>query len=221
MLFCGFFPSLSFTPYYDVIMYVPYAIKSFQGLFQFLWNISDAGVMPNGMRLHLYLPNGVENVVRLAESSSSCTCQNPDRTSHFVKTLALVMSGRSSSTVGTGCLLRLRAGFKSCGSIHILRAPLVLCTTTRADVRSVGQSTCSIPPSASRRFSSSRRGSLRAVGMRRIGISFGHTVLSISRCKCPERQPTSRSKTLLILFEQFFLGCSCSCLIVFQLTNIS
>ena len=42
-----------------------------------LWNISGAELMPNGNLSKHNLPNGVINVVRSLDGSSSGTCQNP------------------------------------------------------------------------------------------------------------------------------------------------
>ena len=52
------------------------------------WKCSGALVIPNGIRLKEYLPNGVINVVSSRELSSKGICQNPLLASILLKTVA-------------------------------------------------------------------------------------------------------------------------------------
>ena len=61
------------------------------------WNISELTERPKGSRIHQYLPNGVENVVRRLDSLSRVQCQYPWLRSTLLKALALARSGGISS----------------------------------------------------------------------------------------------------------------------------
>ena len=63
---------------------------------------SGADRIPKGMRFHRYLPNGVLNVVRYDEPSSSFTCQKTFLTSSSVNTLAPCKPVVTSSMVVRG-----------------------------------------------------------------------------------------------------------------------
>ena len=111
------------------------------------------------------------------------------------------MSGSISSIVGTGCVLRLNAEFRLCGSRQILRDPFGLCTTTMALVHSVGSSTCSIIPSLVNRSSSARSDSFIAVVSLLVGMRVGWARTTTSKCSFPGRQPISRWKTFGIFLR--------------------
>lgn len=59
----------------------------------------EAGNIPNGNLIHLYLPNGVQKVVSLLLSSDNWICQNPFFASIVENTRARPISGRISSKV--------------------------------------------------------------------------------------------------------------------------
>ena len=118
------------------------------------WYSSDAEQIPNGSRWNLYLPNGVLNVVRYVDSSSSWTCQNPLLASITEKILDFLSCGSTSSIVGRWKIGRFIASFKSVGSIQILSfSELGFLTITMLDTHSVGSVTSFITPYSSISFS--------------------------------------------------------------------
>ena len=85
------------------------------------WKTSSETFKPNGILSHLYLPQGVLNVVSRLLLKSKSTCQNPDVASFTVKYLDWASSGRMSSRVLAYYWFVLIALFKSFGSRHSLR----------------------------------------------------------------------------------------------------
>ncbi|UYV72897.1 hypothetical protein LAZ67_10001120 [Cordylochernes scorpioides] len=71
-----------------------------------LCNSSGAAEIPKGIRSHLYLPNGIQNVVKSLLWLSSFTCQKPSLASMTVNILALFRLGNGSkSDSGVGAAI--------------------------------------------------------------------------------------------------------------------
>lgn len=88
-----------------------------------LWKNSGAEEIPNGKRLNLYRPNGVINVVKAWDSSSSGNCQNPEFASSFVNHFAFRTCPSTCSVTGIGCISLSTLLFNVCKSTQILRSP--------------------------------------------------------------------------------------------------
>ena len=97
--------------------------------------------------------------------------------------------GRTSSSVGVQWCDRLMALFKSFGSRHSLKLPLLFVTQTREFTQTVGSSTLEIIPCATSESSSFFSGPLRAAGTRRGGCITGGTVGSRVIWNSPWKQP--------------------------------
>ena len=135
------------------------------------------------------------NVVNLLDCSSNGKCQNQLLTSHLLRIFACAISGISSSTVGTGWILRFSARFNCCGSIQTRSLPFGLCTISIGDTQSVGSVTGAITPRDSKRVNSSFNGSLIATGTRLTEHCVGRTNGSNSRWRSPFKHPSSRLNT--------------------------
>ena len=69
---------------------------------QFYDTILNAKHIPNSNIFHIYLQNGVLNMVIIEDSLSNSTCQNPFFTSKIENTFAFVSLDAISSITGSG-----------------------------------------------------------------------------------------------------------------------
>ena len=118
------------------------------------WKYSGAEVIPNGSLLKQNLPNGVMNVVRMADSSESRICQNPELASSFEKTLAPVSWAKICSTEGRMRRSLWTHSFSFVRSTQIRTFPFGFGTTTIPAHQSVGLSTLVMTPNCSMRCNS-------------------------------------------------------------------
>ena len=110
------------------------------------WKTSPDTFKPNGILNHLYLPNGMLNVVSRLLPKSRGTCQKPDVASLMVKYLDWASFGRMSSRVLVYHWFLLVALFKSFGSRHSLRLPSSFITGTIELIHSVWSCTSVVMP---------------------------------------------------------------------------
>ena len=97
----------------------------------FPWNISPAGVVPNGNHLYLYLQHWHASISKYYDFSSSFKLSYPEFTSIRERYFTLLCFGSMSLSVGPLCTSLISAWFIHAGSRQSLTFPFALGTITK------------------------------------------------------------------------------------------